>query len=134
MNRKYLVILFIGIILLLIGWQVFQYNKHGGNLIINISNQSEIDTVKIEIFQHDKKLISDVFTNDTFHNYKEFTFKKGLGRHTLLISADEYHVKKEVKVNTLLVTWLVIDFYEDDDKTEGYTLYTVKQKRPLVIE
>ena len=135
MNKKNLIIILIGIIiLLLVGWQVFQYNKYGGNLIVNISNQSEIDTVKIEIFQKDKKLISDVFTNDVFHNYKEFTFKKGLGNHTLTVSADKYQVKKVVNVNTLLVTWLVIDFYENDDIPEGYTLYTAKRKKPLVIE
>lgn len=134
MNSKNIIILFIGIILLLIGWQVFQYNKHGGNLIIFLSNQSEIDSVKIEVFQNDEKLISDVLTNDVFHNYKEFTFKKGLSNHTLTLCADKYHVKKVVKVNTLLVTWLVIEFYEDIDSPEGYTLYAVEQKKPLVIE
>ncbi len=131
---KKILILSLIITMLVIGWQVYLFNKHDGNLIINISNQSEIDTIKIEVYQNDEKLVSDIFTNDVFHNYKKFTFKKGLGNHTLLISVNKYQAKKKVKINTLLVSWLIIDFYEDDTEPGGYTLYTVKQKTPLVIE
>lgn len=136
MKSRILLILLLGTVILFIGWQLLQVSKFNGNLILNISNQSKIDSVKIEVFENGEKVVSDLFTNEVFHNYKKFVLKTGLGQHTLIFSADDYEVKKEIKVNTLLITWVVVDFYEDDStaKNNDYKLYITKQRKPLVIE
>jgi len=136
MRKKVFIILLTGLILIFIGRQIYLFNNYDGNLIVNISNQSKIDTVNIELFVDGEKQITNLFTNEVFHNYKEYAFKTELGKHTLLIKTVNDKVSKEIRINTLLVTWLVIDFYEDDDTTnsDDFAFYFVKQRKPLVIE
>jgi hypothetical protein len=136
MKKKVFIILLAGLLLIFIGLQFNLFRKYDGNLIVNISNQSKIDSVNIDLYIDGEKQITGLFENEPFHNYKEYIFKTQLGRHTVLIKNENNNLSKEIKINTILVTWLIVDFYENDDitKDKNFTFYTEKQRKPLIIE
>lgn len=136
MKKKILIIVIIGLILVFVSWQAYMCDRYGGNLIINVSNQSERDTISLDLYVDGEKQASGLFTNEVFHNYKEYVFKTKLGEHSFLIKAGDDIVSNEIKVNTMLVTWIVVDFYDDDvrpDK-EKFTFNITTHKKPFVIE
>jgi len=136
MKKKKLITVIIGLILVFVSWQAYMCDRYEGNLIINVSNQSERDTISLDLYIDGEKQASGLFTNEVFHNYKEYVFKTKKGEHSFLIKTGDGVVSSEVKVNTMLVTWIVVDFYDDDvrpDK-EKLTFNITTHKKPFVIE
>jgi hypothetical protein len=136
MKKKIFIIAILVIATFLIGQQVFRYIKYKGNLIVCISNQSKLDSVNIELYLDGKKIMADFFTNDTFHNYKIYPVRSSLGKHTLLVKSKEL-ASKEIALTSLFMKWVVVDFFENDDKTgdnDKYTFLITTQSGPLVIE
>lgn len=133
MKKKLLIVLSIGCLSFFLGWQIYLAYKYEGNLIVNISNQSKIDTVNIELYLDGKRQVCEPFTNEVFHNYKEYVFKTKLKNHTVLIKTDTGGTSKEIKVNTFLSTWVVFDFYEDSNSSD-FIFYCAKYRRPFNIE
>jgi hypothetical protein len=139
MLKKIIILIGVLILVFLIGQQLFWYAKHEGNVIVYISNQSELDTVNIELYLDGNKIESGFFTNASFHDYKKYPLKINFGTHTLLLKAKETSTSKEISFTAFLMKWVIVDFSEVD-KTIGtgtdsvFTFLTTKQLTPLVIE
>lgn len=132
MRNKILILIIVSFLSFLIGRQIFMYNKYHGNLIVYISNQTEKDTVKIEMNMDDVQQINEVFTNERFHNYKGYPMKVRLGKHRLLFKAEGKSISKEIKINTLFMRWVIVDLIEGD--SGDFSFYISKQNKPLIIE
>lgn len=135
--KKIFIIAILLVATFLIGQQVFRYIKYKGNLIISISNQSRLDSVNIELYLDGEKLITDFFTNDTFHNYKVFPIKTSVGRHHIIIKEKKMGFTKEFNLTFIFMKWVVVDFFENDDISvdkSKYTFLITTQSNPFVIE
>lgn len=136
MKRKTFLIAIPIIVIFLIGQQVSRYYKYDGNLIVCISNQSKLDSLNIELYIDGEKIISDTFTNSTFHNYKINPVKLSIGKHILLVKSKGF-ASQEITLTSLFIRWLIVDFFENDDiigNDEKYTFLITRQLKPLVIE
>ena len=138
MKKKVFIILLLGLIFFLIGQQIYWFTKLGGNTIVYISNQSiKIDTVHIEAYIDGKRVIAGDFNNKTFHNYLQYPLQTSFGRHTILIKAKDLGISQETSFRTLIMKWIIVDFFEEDvsagNKNEHKFLITTKSI-PLVIE
>lgn len=115
--KKHLYILVASFLLVFIGSQIYFYKKYNGNLVFYISNEMK-DNIKLEIYLNSKLVIIDSINGGLTHNYEVYPFKLERKGHdiTLKINNNE---KGNIKVNTILSTWVIIDIYDDgDNKTE----------------
>lgn len=139
MKRKIFLILISVLVFFLIGQQIYWYTKHGGNTIVYISNQSiKIDTVNIEAFIDGKRVIVGDFNSKTFHNYIKYPLKTSFGKHTILIKANRINISQKTYFMTLMMKWIIVDFFEDEavppGEKNGYKILITTQSKPLVIE
>ena len=136
--KKYLWITVIVIISFLIIRQFIWYNKYDGNLLIYISNMSEMGTTSIEVFIDGNTVINDVLTNENFHGYKSYPFKESFGKHSLLIKNTETATIQEIEFRLFFMEWLIIDFVHDDlipkNNPKRYSFIIDKQFKPLTIQ
>jgi hypothetical protein len=138
-RKKMFIILIFVIISFYLGRQIYWFIEFNGNTIIYISNQSaKIDTVCIEAYLDGKRVIVKNFDNKSFHNYKRFPLKTSFGKHTFLVKAKILGLSQEISFRTLLVKWIVVDFFEKDVLPPGeknkYTFLITTQSGPLTIE
>ena len=76
-------------IFVFLGHQIYTFYKYNGNLILNISNESEIDKLNLSIYIDGEKQFSEIYSNQYSHAYKEKILKTKLGKHILLIKSDD---------------------------------------------
>ncbi len=134
--------------------QLLLKSRYGGNLIINVSNQSDIDTAYIDLYIDGKKVISDRYTNTMFHGYKQSVLKVKRGRHSLKLIECSKNISKEIQFARLFIKWITIDYIDNhisdfDTKqltpyntdsikssvtNENYKFIVSYQNRPFFIE
>ena len=92
MKKKKLITVIIGLILVFVSWQAYMCDRYEGNLIINVSNQSERDTISLDLYIDGEKQASGLFTNEVFHNYKEYVFKTKKGSCIIIATKEDPHI------------------------------------------
>jgi len=134
-KKKIIIIIVIILIFSFPIYQLFIFAKTGGNLILYISNQSEVDTVGIELFLNNEKEIDDYYTNYQFHNYKRYVFKTTPGNQAIAIKTKVGNTKLFFDVNTWLIKWVAIDYSEIiNKKGEKEYFFVVRQNlKPFLI-
>ncbi len=101
-----------GILIALILQQLYFRAKYEGNLVLYISNESLVDSARLEIFVDGKKVLEDKVTNQVTHLYKQYSVKTTLGNHAVVIKVAG-ESSEEIKLNTFLVTFVSVDYYGD---------------------
>lgn len=116
--KKILIIL--GIFLLVICLhQAYWYYSLGGNLTIWIHNQSEIELVDDTVIYLDgEEIIQDEYTNDIL-DYKSYTFKVPLGKHTIKVSSEDKSLNKEISFNSFFMKRVIINFSNEYLESNG---------------
>ena len=99
------------LVLLLLLLEIFLYYKNKGNIILYISNESNIENANLEIYVDNIQIKKDTLTNG-FHIYDKYPIKLDIGHHEIMIRINNN--EEIIKTNIFLVTWIIIDFYEDD--------------------
>ncbi len=128
MKRKKFFVLIVSLVLIIIVFrQVYFYYKYDGNLVIYVSNHSNIDTVNFDVYINKELKISES-SNNNFHIYKEFSLNSKIGTNSIKVVFDEKY-QKEINVNIFPVRFIYIEFTGQTDDT--YFINTFKSYSPL---
>ncbi len=93
-------------------YEVYQYRKQGGNLIIYLCNCSDIDSLNVEVFVNDKKIVNALLSNNEFHHYEKYVFKTNFFKTQLIeVKSKETDAQLKFKINTCLVKRVLIEFW-----------------------
>lgn len=107
--------IFGGIIsIILIGGIIQQWYyrvQFDGNLVFYITNQSLIDSPRLEVFVDGIKILDDKVEGG-IHSYKSYPVKTTLGDHTVLIKING-EFSEMININTFLVTFMIVSYYGD---------------------
>ncbi|WP_455586161.1 hypothetical protein [Bacteroides sp.] len=90
--------------------QLYYRVTYEGNLVFYISNESLKDSVQLEIFIDGTKIVSGNVVNSV--SFDLYSAKTTFGDHAILVKMNG-EVTKEVKLNTFLVTFMVVEYYGD---------------------
>ncbi len=128
MKRKKFFVLIVSLVLIIIVFrQVYFYYKYDGNLVIYVSNHSNIDTVNFDVYINKKLKISES-SNNNFHIYKEFSLNSKIGTNSIKVVFDEKY-PKEINVNIFPVRFIYIEFTGQTD--DPYFVNIFKSYSPL---
>ncbi len=125
--KKIFLLIILCLILFLCFNQIHRYNIYNGNIIICINNEIE-DTVYVEIYLDDRKILSNLLTNGYIHNYKFYPIKVNFGNHKLKfkINNKEYFTK----FFSLPIKWIYIGILNDNN---NYDIKIKKYYNPIKV-
>jgi hypothetical protein len=117
-----------------IGIGVFQFYKCGGNLTFYVSNVSEIDSVRIEMYIDNKLLNNKTYSNTQF-GYFHLSFFVPLGKHNCCLKAYNNKnelIKQSVFKFSIIMKWVIVEFqdeyiYYGDTFSDNYSRKNVFQ-------
>lgn len=91
--------------------QLYYRSQFDGNLVFYISNQSLIDSPRLEVFIDGIKILDDKVEGG-IHRYKLYPVKTTLDDHAVLIKING-ESSEIININTFLVTFMIVSYYGD---------------------
>lgn len=95
--------------LLVSGIQLYRYCKYEGNVLIYICNDSNLESIDLEVYLDGIKQVSDSFSNKIFHGYHLFPVSTSLGLHTLEVKAENLGPVKKVDFRVFAIRSVIIE-------------------------
>ena len=92
--------------------QLYYRVKYDGDLVFYISNESLVDSARLEIYIDGTKVLDGKVTNTITHLSKPYPVKTTLGNHTVIIKMNG-EATEGIKLNTVLITFINVDYYGD---------------------
>lgn len=136
--KKIVRIIFYVLLIFIIGFEIFQYIKIDGNVMLYVSNQSsQVDTIDIKILIDGKEIINDTFVSGNFHNYKEYSLKLSpIVLHEIEVYSEKVHAKMVTQIRFCFVNWVLLDLWNEEPDLESVSsdgeldFLEVKKKKP----
>ncbi len=127
----------IGIVIVL--FVIIQYSVSftlGGNLVFSLSNESQTDSLFIDVYLDGERVLENVYTNEFTHNFKSDVIDIGFGKHVLTFMSKDGSVHTSVGINAFFVTWIGVEIYNSTPRIVNgkYHVYIYEQKLPLTVE
>lgn len=122
------------LMLLLVIVQSYLFYSYDGNLVISIVNDSNIDSIPVEVLIDGELAIDKVYTNEIFHNYDFNNFDCGFGDKVLTLRSKENNMCVSTLINTTSFTSVTIGFHSSLDDSSELSVNIIDRKLPMRIE
>lgn len=120
----------IGLILLalLLLHQLYWYVGQSGNLVLFVSNKSDIELAEIEVTLDGKRIVEDSFSTGIY-NYKNYSFNVSPWKHDIEVVCNHLGIKEKFSFYNFFVTRVLIDLTENDvENTESSQLFYIRSE------